>query len=306
MSGISKLKLEYYMLKTLLNSLLKIDYPIIQAGMGLYGSGQLAAAVSNAGGLGTVSAMLRSLDDTKRQLEIVKNTTSRPFAVNFVAAAVDEETFSAGIAVRPKLISMAIADPGEFPKRAHDEGALFMHQVTTVAQALEAAERNVDIIIAQGAEAGGYAGEISTFPLLPQVVTAVKPIPVVAAGGIFDGRGIAAALMLGAVGVNLGTRFLASEESPVTQSYREVIIEASSIDAVKIQNIMEDPPPGLREHYEVTLRGIRKPFANELGQEMDYVTAGQSAGGIAEILPAAEILRQLAEGAVAALAQSIL
>ena len=108
-----------------------------------------------------------------------------------------------------------------------------MVQVTTVGQAVQAAERGVDVIIAQGSEAGGYGGTISTMALVPQVVDAVSPIPVVAAGGIYDGRGIAAAFMLGAVGVNMGTRFLASKEAPIDDDWKQAIIEAHSEDAVK-------------------------------------------------------------------------
>ena len=121
------------------------------------------------------------------------------------------------VQARPAVISFALGDPGDLVKQAHDAGARVMLQVTTVAQAVEAAERGVDVIIAQGGEAGGYCGSVSTMALVPQVVDAVSPIPVVAAGGIFDGRGIAAALMLGAVGVNMGTRFLASKEAPISE-----------------------------------------------------------------------------------------
>src|SRR6266545_628761 len=150
------------MIKTALCDLLGIDHPIIQAGMGTVPSAALVAAVSNAGALGTFSTFLRPIDDTRRQLAMVQDLTSRPFAVNHVVQAVDEETFSLCLAARPKLVSMALADPGDFVKRAHDAGALFMQQITTVAQAVQAAERGVDIIVAQGGEAGGYGGEVST------------------------------------------------------------------------------------------------------------------------------------------------
>jgi nitronate monooxygenase/enoyl-[acyl-carrier protein] reductase II len=120
-----------------------------------------------------------------------------------------------------------------------------MLQVTTVTQAIQAAEQGVDVIIAQGGEAGGYAGDVSTMALVPQVVDAVSPIPVVAAGGIFDGRGIAVALMLGAVGVNLGTRFVASEEAPVSTEWKRAIAGAKSEDAIKV-DVLNDisPLPG--------------------------------------------------------------
>ncbi len=122
-------------------------------------------------------------------------------------------------------------DPGDLVKQAHDAGALTMLQVTTVAQAVQAAERGIDVIIAQGGESGGYCGEVSTMTLVPQVVDAVSPIPVVAAGGIFDGRGIAAALMLGAAGVNMGTRFIACMEAPAPAEWKRAITQAKSEDA---------------------------------------------------------------------------
>src|SRR6266404_3248964 len=120
-----------------------------------------------------------------------------------------------------------------------------MLQVTTVAQAVQAAERGVDVIIAQGGEAGGYCGEVSTMTLVPQVVDAVSPIPVVAAGGIFDGRGIAAALMMGASGVNLGTRFIATKEAPAAESWKQAIARAKSEDTIKA-DVLNDiiPLPG--------------------------------------------------------------
>src|SRR3990170_2042722 len=214
-------------LRTPLCDLLDIDHPIIQAGMGIVPSAALVAAVSNAGALGTFSTFMRPIDDTRRQLAMIRNLTARPFAVNHVVQAVDEETFALGLSARPKLVSMALADPGDFVRRAHDAGALFMQQVTTVAQAIQAAERGVDIIVAQGGEAGGYGGSVATLVLVPQVVDAVRPIPVVAAGGIFDGRGLAAALVLGAEGVNVGTRFLASEEAAVSDGYKHALLAAS-------------------------------------------------------------------------------
>ena len=120
-----------------------------------------------------------------------------------------------------------------------------MIQVTTVAQAMQAAERGADIIIAQGGEAGGYAGDVSTMALVPQVVDAVAPIPVVAAGGIFDGRGIAAALMLGAAGVNLGTRFIACRESPAPEEWTRAIVAAKSEDIMKAEELNDLVPlPG--------------------------------------------------------------
>ena len=305
------------MIRTPLCDLLGIDHPIIQAGMGPFGSAGLAAAVSNAGGLGTVSTFTRPVEDTRRQLSQVEDLTSRPFAVNHVVQAVDEETFALGLAAHPKLVSFALADPGDLVERAHDNGALVMLQVTTVRQAVAAADRGVDIVIAQGGEAGGYGGTISTMTLLPQVVDAVRPLPVVAAGGIFDGRGLAAALLLGAVGVNLGTRFLASAEAPISDAYKQVIISAASEDAVKV-DVLNDISPVGNQGFVTVLRAVNTPFIEEwqakreearreaerLGRRIMEAmrggdvhevlpTAGQTVGGIRAVVPAAEIVRRL-------------
>jgi hypothetical protein len=167
--------------------------------------------VSNQGGLGSIGSLFRTTTAIKRDIDVVRTLTKRHYAVNHVPQLLDVEAFRYTLAARPAVVSFALGDPGDLVQQAHDVGARVMLQVTTVGQAIEAAQHGVDVVIAQGGEAGGYGGTVSTMVLVPQVVDAVSPIPVVAAGGIFDGRGIAAALMLGSAGVNLGTRFLASD-----------------------------------------------------------------------------------------------
>src|SRR6516165_7781354 len=164
---------------------------------------------------------------------------------------------------RPAVISFALADPGDLVRQAHGVGSLVMLQVTTVAQAVQAAERGVDVIIAQGGESGGYCGEVSTMTLVPQVVDAVAPIPVVAAGGIFDGRGIAATLMLGAAGVNLGTRFIASTEAPAPKEWKQAITAAKSEDAIKV-DVLNDisPIPGTKG-FPTVPRSLPTAFLDE-------------------------------------------
>ena len=216
------------MLRTSLCGLLGIDVPIILAPMGSASSAEFAAVVSNEGGLGGIGSLFRTTAAVKRDIDKVKELTNRHYAINHIPPLLDEEAFRHSLAARPAVISFALGDPGELVRRARDIGAKVMVQVTTARQAAEAAERGADVIIAQGGEAGGYGGNVSTMALVPQVVDAVAPIPVVAAGGIFDGRGIAAALMLGAVGVNLGTRFLASREAPVSDIWKAAILGAQS------------------------------------------------------------------------------
>jgi enoyl-[acyl-carrier protein] reductase II len=303
--------------------------------MGPFTSANLAAAVSNAGGLGSIGTFqlrriaLRPAEDLSRQLSSIRDLTERPFAVNFLVPDLEEDTehYELGMSAQPKLVSFALDDPGDLVKRAHGAGALVMLQITTVAQAEQAAANGVDIVVAQGTEAGGYGGSVATMVLVPQVVDAVRPIPVVAAGGIFDGRGLAAALVLGAVGVNVGTRFLASREAPISDGYKKVIVAAASQDAVKF-DVLNDivPSPGTKG-YGTVLRSVRTPFIDECLARGDLTpgdaerlrgvlleaigdgrvhevlpTAGQTAGGIREVLPASEIVHRMISEAETALA----
>jgi len=314
------------MLKTPLCDVLGIDVPIILAPMGTCTSAEFAAAVSNEGGLGGIGSLFRSTAAVKRDIDMVKQLTSRPFAINHIPQALDAETFQYTLQAKPRVISFALADPGDLARQAHNVGSLVMLQVTTVAQAIQAAERGVDVIVAQGGESGGYCGEVSTMTLVPQVVDAVSPIPVVAAGGIFDGRGIAAALMLGAAGVNLGTRFIASTEAPAPNEWKQAIIAARSEDAGKV-DVLNDisPIPGTKG-FPTVPRSLPTAFLEEWSSKREearrdrdrlrgqivsttqagsqhecILWAGQTAGGINEILSVSEIMRRLMAETEAAL-----
>jgi len=313
------------MLKTHLCDLLGIEYPIIQAGMGIFTSAELVAAVSDAGSLGSLGAGSRTTDDLIRQIAGIRELTSGPFAINHVMSGFDEKAFSISLEAKPVLISFALGDPGELVKRVHDAGILVMHQATTVQQARQAAELGADIIVAQGGEAGGFGGTVSGLALIPQVVDAVAPIPVVAAGGIADGRGLAAALVLGAQGINMGTRFLASVEAPVGELWKQSIVSAESQDAVKV-DVWNDIIPSRSGDYLNIPRALSSPFVEKWGNRRDdakreaarlqaEVTgaiehgrfgellpfAGQTVGLIREILPAAEIVRRIVADAEEAL-----
>ena len=157
------------MLKTPLCDLFGIEVPIILAPMGTCTSAELAAAVSNEGGLGGIGSLFRTTAAVRRDIDVVKRLTSRPFAINHIPQTLDAEAFRYTLEARPAVVSFALADPGDLVRQVHDVGSLVMLQVTTVAQAVHAAERGVDVIIAQGGEAGGYAGEVSTMTLVPQV-----------------------------------------------------------------------------------------------------------------------------------------
>ncbi len=313
------------MLTTTLCELLRIEYPIILAPMGAATSAEFAAAASNAGGLGSIGTLNRPTADILRDIRKVSELTKQPYAVNHIPPTLDDAAFRATLDARPAAISFALGDPGDLVRRAHDAGAMVIVQITTVAQAVEAAERGADLIIAQGGEAGGYGGIVSTLALVPQVVDAVAPVPVVAAGGIFDGRGLAAALVLGAVGVNLGTRFLASTEAPIADEWRRAILAAASEDTMKVDALNDIRPLPGTAGYGTVLRSISTPFMEKwqakreearanrehLNQEMQaaikagrrhemLLTAGQTAGGIKDVLPVAQIMwRIMAEAEVA-------
>ena len=168
--------------------------------------------------------------------------------MNHVVSTLDEDAFQATLDARPAAVSFALGDPGALVERAHAAGAKVIQQVHTVTQAREAAALGVDVVIAQGSEAGGQgmAAGVGTMALVPQVVDAVAPIPVLAAGGVADGRGLAAALVLGAAGVNVGTRFLASEEASTDEGWKQRIIDAESEDTVRFETWGAIVPPPRR------------------------------------------------------------
>lgn len=314
------------MIHTPVCELFGIRVPVVQAGMGSFTSAELVSAVTNAGGLGSLGGANRPLEDFRRHLARMGDLTGGPFAVNHAITVIDEEAFQASLDAHPKVVTLALDHPYDYVARIHDAGSLVMHQVTTVQQAVEAAERGVDVIIAQGGESGGYGGVVSTMPLVPQVVDAVRPVPVIAAGGITDGRGLAAALMLGAQGVNIGTRFLATKESPIVDSWKQAIIDAAAQDAVRA-DVWNDIAPGMgTTGYGTVVRALRTPFldewsarreealremprireelakASEAGRFHDLmIFGGQSAGAIHDLPSAADVVAKIAEEAEAAL-----
>jgi len=314
------------MLRTQLCDLLQIEFPVIQAGMGPFTGAQLVAAVSSAGGLGSLGASQRPGADLERQLALIRRLTDRPFAVNHLVPTLNQEAFALTLTAKPSIISLALGEPGDLVKRAHDVGILVMQQVHTVKQARQAAEREVDVIIAQGSEAGGFGGTVAALALVPQVVDAVSPIPVVAAGGSADGRGLAAALVLGAQGINVGTRFLATREAPISEGWKQAILAAESEDAVKVEvwNDMFPLPGG--GGYGTVPRALRTPFIEEWQQRRDDARreaerlqgevnaalqqgrlhetvpfSGQTTGLIRDILPAGDIVRSIVAQAEEAL-----
>jgi nitronate monooxygenase/enoyl-[acyl-carrier protein] reductase II len=315
------------MLRTALCDLVGIDVPVIQAGMSTFTSPTLAAAVSNAGGLGSLGAWQRPAEQLRRDLVELRGATDRPFAVNHVVPDLDAEAFEITLDFAPAVVSFALDDAGDLMQRVHDAGSIVMQQVSTVEQAFAAVEHGADIIVAQGGEAGGYGGSVATLALVPQVVDAVRPTPVVAAGGIADGRGLAAALVLGAAGVNLGTRFLACEESPVGDVWKKAIIASDSESWVQLDFLNDIRPNPGTLGYRTRVRALRNEFTDRWQQRRDelradptaaiteivsaaaegtleelLVVGGQSAGIIGELLPVAEVVGMLVTEAEEALA----
>jgi nitronate monooxygenase len=216
--------------RTPVSQLLGIAHPIVQAPIGNAAVPQLAAAVSEAGALGMVA--LTWVDDVARTVRETAALTTRPFGGNLVLAWDQHRYLDEALEAGLRVISLTWGDPTGYVERAHDAGAVVLHTVGSAEEARRAVALGVDVVVAQGWEAGGHVwGSIATLPLVPAVVDAVAPVPVIAAGGIGDARGVAAVLALGAQAAWLGTRFLLAQETPVHAEYRQRILDAAETDA---------------------------------------------------------------------------
>lgn len=287
---------------------------------------RLAAAVSEAGGLGMIGGTtIGGAEWLVSQIRIARDSTERPFGVGFISHLPNtRELMDAALREGVRIIAHSFADPAPFIDAAHDSGAIVLCQVRTVEEARRAASAGVDVVTAQGTEAGGHTGLVSTLPLVPAVVDAVAPVPVIAAGGIGDGRGIAAALMLGAEGVWIGTRFLATDECGVSDAYKARVIASTGNDTVLTD--LFDLAIGMKWPEGVSGRAIRNKFVerwesreDELrtwaaehreeyrGVELDVeiaekaVWAGESAGFVTGSESAADVVTSLVASAVKAL-----
>src|SRR5438309_2309391 len=223
-------------MRTRVCELFGIEHPVVLGGMGSGTSPELVVAVSNGGGLGVQGCAGRSPDQIAQLAGAIRAATDRPFGLNLLLFQADAAAIEAVLAARPPVFSTAWPWP-EFDlaalfARAHATGARVMHMVSTVHEARRAADAGADIIVAQGSEGGGHVGLIGSMVLVPQVVRAVAPLPVLAAGGIADGAGLAAVLMLGAEGALLGTRFLATPEAPLPDSYKQAICDSDGHDTL--------------------------------------------------------------------------
>jgi len=225
------------MIRTPICSLLGIRHPVLQGGMAGHTSVELAAAVSNAGGLGILGLGRTAVDRISEEIRNLRALTPQPFGVNFLLFDARDGAIDAALQERPRVFAAAWAradqDLAAIFRRAHAAGCVVMYQAETVAQALRAKAAGADVIVAQGTEGGGHVGWMGSMALIPTIVDAVGDgTAVLAAGGIADGRGLAAALALGAQGALIGTRFLATKESPLHPNFKQALLESDGHDTV--------------------------------------------------------------------------
>ena len=301
-------------MKTRITELLGIEYPVIQGGMAWVATHELASAVSNAGGLGIIGAGGAPAEWVRDQIRQVKAKTDRPFGVNVMLMNPEADQI-AQVIVEEKVpvVTTGAGNPGKYIELWKNAGVKIIPVVASVALAKMMERGGADAVIAEGTESGGHIGAQTTMTLVPQVVDAVN-IPVIAAGGIADGRGFAAAFALGAEAIQVGTRFVVSKESIVHENYKERIIKAKDIDSevtgrstghpirvLRNQMIreylkMEKEGASLDELERLTLGALRKAVV-EGDVKLGSVMAGQSAGLITKQESCAEIIADFMTGA---------
>ena len=278
-------------MRTAICDMLGIEIPIILAPMGGAVGPQLAAAVCNAGGLGTIPLWRADIDTLRNQIQEIRSLTNKPFAVNLNLNFPQEERLEACLQERVPVISFFWGESSKLVSCAKAGGAIVMQTVGTAKEAQTAVRNGVDVVVAQGWEAGGHVwGTVATMALVPAVVDAAAPAPVVAAGGIADGRGFAAALALGASGVWIGTRFLASTEAAIHPHYRERLLNASEDDTVYLENLFDIGWPNaphrvLRNNTVTEWEIAGRPETGKRPGEGDVVANSKSIGQIVRYRP---------------------
>lgn len=282
--------------------MLGVDFPIIQAPMGWIARSQLASAVSNAGGLGIIETSSGELDAIKHEIALMKTLTDKPFGVNIAQAFVrDPQIADFVVEQGVKFVTTSAGDPTKYTKKLKDAGLTVFHVVPTLAAALKAVEAGVDGLVVEGGEGGGFKNprDVASMVLLPLVAENVE-VPIVAAGGITDGYGMAAAFALGAEAVQMGTRMVAALESPVHDNWKNAIVGAAETDTVFLNRFGK---PGLRALR--TERTTRLEREDQVGMDQFAGTAqvyfggdleagialtGQVAGRITDVAPVSDII----------------
>ncbi|MGB6536077.1 MAG: nitronate monooxygenase [Xanthobacteraceae bacterium] len=319
------------MIRTPICDLFNIEHPIALGGMGSATSPPLVAAVSRAGGLGALGCHRQTPEQVRERTAAIRRETNRPFGLNFLLFDTREDSFAAALELRPSVMQFAWArseqDLRSFFDRAHAVGCTVTYMAGTVPEAARAAKAGADVIVAQGTEGGGHVGWMASMPLIPMVVDAVTPIPVLAAGGFADGRGLAAALSLGAHGILLGTRFLATLESPLHPNFKQAIVDSDGHDTQlsEIPDIAAGQVwPGAmtrsrRNRFVERWSGREWALRQDRAQAIERLNAarqsgdieegplsmGQDAGLIHDIPPAAEIVTRIARQAEEILARKL-
>jgi enoyl-[acyl-carrier protein] reductase II len=301
-------------LKTELCDLLEIEKPIIQGGMAWVATGELAAAVSSAGGLGIIGAGNAPADVIEKEIEKVKELTDKPFGLNIMLLSpFADDIIELAIEKKVPVITTGAGNPGKHVKRFQEVGSKVIPVIPSVALARRMERLDVDAVIVEGTEAGGHIGELTTMALVPQVVDALD-IPVIAAGGVADGRGLAAVLSLGAKGAQIGTRFVCSEECTASMEFKQAIVGARDRDAVVTGRSTGHPVRNLKNKLTKELddlenQGVDPKKIEEIGSgklrdavidgdvKEGSVMAGQISGMISEIKAVKEIIEEIMEDA---------
>ncbi len=302
-------------METRITKLLDIKYPLIQGGMAWIAESTLASAVSNAGGLGLIAGGSAPIDYLRDQIRKAKELTDKPFGVNIMLMSPNAEDL-AQLVIDEKVpvVTTGAGNPGKFMEAWKNAGIKVIPVVPSVALAKRMERAGADAVVAEGTESGGHIGENTTMCLVPQVADAVE-IPVIAAGGIADGRGIAASFMLGAEGVQIGTRFLASDECQIHQTYKDLVINAKDTDNVVTGRTTGHPCRNVRtkfakrlasdemkgnitpdEFENITLGSLRKAVQDGNLDEGSFL-CGLIAGMVNEIKPCKEIVEEMMEQA---------
>ena len=314
-------------IRTPLCDMLGIEHPIMLAGMGGVSYAELAAAVSNAGGFGTLGMAGRSQKEIADEIKKTRDLTDKPFGVDLLAAVPESLERTADIIIEggaKAFISGLGVPPPHLVKKFHDAGLKVMNVNGTVKHARSAEAGGLDAVVAQGTEAGGHTGRVAGLALVPQIVDAVK-IPVIAAGAIVDGRGLAAALALGAQGVWMGTRFIAATEAHAGGLYKQVIVDAGDEDTIitrsysgkpmrvfknewvadwekRPQDIKPFPAQSMLSSQAGVMGGIGGQIEG-LSRERSAFAMGQGAGGIHEVKPARLIIAEIMDEAEAVISR---
>lgn len=304
-----------------ITKLLGIKYPVFQGGMAQIARHELASAVSNAGGLGIIASGGMSIEQIREEIVNCKKHTDKPFAVNLMLMMHNiDEIIDVVIEEGVGIVTTGAGTPRKYMPKLKEAGIKVIPVIPSVKAAKKMEELGCDAVVVEGMEAGGHVGESTTMALLPQVTSAVN-IPVIAAGGIADGRGVAAAYCLGASGVQMGTVFLATEECPVSENYKNAIIEAVDTsttltgtkfgapvrgiknELTKRYHELEEKSSTLMELEELTLGSLRKA-AYEGDVENGSIMSGQIAGLVNEIRPVKDVIEGIFEEAKEVLAKT--